>query len=342
MTVMLTTEQRSQVIADIAEAAVPGTIDLWPAVQQRAQPSRRAPLKLGLAAAAAVVLALVGLALVPFWSTPDAVSAETILDRAETAASFGSSTVSTYHLLMTRTSKDGATTASEIWFGGADRQRTIQQTVARSGATLSRQDVVFNGADTWIENTENGVTRVIHTVGTTWTRPAESPSDQPDIAALLRTFGDKTCMAARLAQTQATVARQETYVIDAKPTVRGCGPSAAAVVEASTGPVGSQPRVRVNGQPSGSVVEGPNELTVWVDKRSFLPLKMEVRDAQGVVVDRSEVTQVEYNTELPDAAFAYTPPAGVQVATFSGGNGADVKRALAGEPDSRTPPRKSP
>jgi outer membrane lipoprotein-sorting protein len=280
---------------------------------------------------------------VPFWSPADVVSAETILDRAETAASSGAATVSTYHLLMTRTSRDGGTTLSEIWFAGADRQRTIQQTVAPTGTVLSRQDVVFNGADTWIEDTENGATRVIHTVGTTWTRPAESPSGQPDIAALLRTFGDKTCMAARLEQTRATVAGQETYVINAKPAALGCASiSTAAISQASPGPAQSQPRVRVNGQPAGSVVEGPNEMTVWVDKRSFLPLKMEIRDGHGVVVDQSEVTRVEYNVGMPEATFAYTPQAGVPVATFTGGDGADVKRAMASNSRTPTPPRKSP
>jgi outer membrane lipoprotein-sorting protein len=347
---MLNLDQRSRILSGIAEEAVPDSMDIWPAVRQRAQRAHRRSIpqgglraRLGLLAAAAVLVALIGVAVVPFWSPADAVSAETILDRAETAASSGAATVSTYHLLMTRTSKEGGTTLSEVWFGGADRQRTIQQTVAPTGATLSRQDVVFNGADTWIEQTENGATRVIHTVGTTWTRPADTPSDQPDIAAVLRTFGDKTCMAARLEQTRATVAGQETYVITARPAVLGCGTSqAAAVVQASPGPAESQPRIRVNGQPAGSVVEGPNELTVWVDKRSFLPLKMEIRDSHGVVVDQSEVTRVEYNVAISDKTFAYAPPAGVPVATFSGGDGADVKRAMASDLQTKAAPGKSP
>jgi outer membrane lipoprotein-sorting protein len=271
------------------------------------------------------------------------VSAETILDRAATAASTGTSTVSTYHLLLTRASTDAGATTSEVWYGGPDRQRTIQQAVGPNGATLSRQEVVFDGPDTWIETTDQGVTRVIHTIGTTWTKPAESPSDQPNLPELLRAFGDQSCLSARLEQTTATVAGQDTYVILARPAAFGCAPSAAAAaVEASPGPAGAQPRVRVNGQPAGGLVTQPSELTVWVDKRSFLPLKIEARDAHGVVVDRSEVTRVEYNLFMTAATFAYTPPPGVPVATFSGGSGADVKRLMASESDSRTPPRKSP
>jgi hypothetical protein len=60
---------------------------------------------------------------------------------------------------------------------------------------------------------------------------------------------------------------------------------------------------------------------------------MQVRDAAGTVLERSEVSRVDYNVAIPEATFAYTPPAGVPVSTFTGGTGADVKRALfSGEP----------
>jgi hypothetical protein len=45
---------------------------------------------------------------------------------------------------------------------------------------------------------------------------------------------------------------------------------------------------------------------------------------------RSEVTSVQYNVAIADSMFTYAPPAGVSVATFHGGDGADVKRALSG------------
>jgi outer membrane lipoprotein-sorting protein len=344
---MLNIQQRSRVLHDLADRAVPDTIDLWPALNARLTPRRRAdarrtPRWVALIAAAAMVVAIIALGVVPWWSAPEAVSAETILDRAETAASTGTTAVSTYHLLMTRVTGDAGTTTSEVWFGGPDRQRTIQQVTGPNGASVSRQDVVFNGPETWIEDTQNGVTRVIHTTGTTWTKPADAPAADPNLPDLLRGFGDKTCMAVRLEQAEASVAGQATYVIVAAPKLAGCAPSAAAAVEASPGPAGAQPRIRVNGQPAGGVAPRPTQLTVWVDKRSFLPLRMEVRDAQGVVVDRSEVTRVEYNVSIADATFAYTPPPGVAVATFNGGNGADVKRLLASDPAGRTPPGKAP
>jgi outer membrane lipoprotein-sorting protein len=186
--------------------------------------------------------------------------------------------------------------------------------------------VVFNGPDTWIEQTQNQQTRVVHTTGTTWTKPADSPTADANLTDLLRTYGDKSCMAFQLEQSEAYVAGQAAYVIVATPKSVGCDPA------------GGQSGMRVNGQAAGGLLLNPAHLSVWVDKRSFLPLKTEVRDAQGVLLDRSEATSVQYNVSIPDSTFVYTPQAGVQVATFSGGNGADVKRQLNGQ----TLPAKSP
>ena len=67
-----------------------------------------------------------------------------------------------------------------------------------------------------------------------------------------------------------------------------------------------------------------------------------VRDAQRVLLDRSEATTVQYNVSIPDSTFLYTPRAGVQVATLSGGDGAEVKRRLLGQQKGETQPAKSP
>ena len=84
------------------------------------------------------------------------------------------------------------------------------------------------------------------------------------------------------------------------------------------------------------------EIKVWVDKRSFLPLRVELRDASGAVQDRSEVSRVEYDIAIPDSTFSYTPPAGVTVSTFHGGDGAAVKRALSGTAETKPPAKTKP
>ena len=96
-------------------------------------------------------------------------------------------------------------------------------------------------------------------------------------------------------------------------------------------PAGGQSGIRVNGQAAGGLLLNPAHPSVWLDKRSFLPQKTEVRDPQSVLVDRSEATSVQYNVSIRDSTFVYTPQAGVQVASFSGGYGADVKRQLNGQ-----------
>jgi outer membrane lipoprotein-sorting protein len=324
---MLNLQERSNVLHQLAVDAVPETVDIWPSVMWHlGAPRRHSKSWMLSAAVAAGLVALLALTGLPWWSTPEAVNAETILDRAETAASGGARSVSTYHLIMTRTAKDAESITSEVWFGGPDRQRTIQQTSRPNGVVDSRQDVVFNGPDTWIEQTQGQQTRVVHTTGTTWTKPADSPTADGNLTDLLRTYGDNSCMAVQLEQSEASVAGQATYVIVASPKSVGCDPA------------GGQSGIRANGQPAGGLLLNPARLTVWVDKRSFLPLKTEVRDPQGVLVDRSEATNVQYDVSIPDSTFVYRPQAGVQVATFSGGDGADVKRQLNGQ----SLPAKSP
>ena len=342
---MLHIDERSRVLDQLAEQAVPDTIDLWPAVRERlmlpqrtAQHMRR--WTVALIAAAAVLVAAVLVGGLPWDGGPQAVNAETILDRAQSAVASGATAVNTYHLLITRTARDTDTSTSEIWFGGPDRQRTIQHMIGPNGAVVSSQDVVFRGQETWIETTDNGNTRVIHTTGTTWTRPADDPSVNANLLDAIQHFGDRSCMATQLEPTEASVAGQPAYVIGATPKGLDCGPASIPGVEASPGPAGDQPGIRVNGQPRGGLVLRPAQMTIWVDKRSFLPLRIDARDTAGVVVDRTEATSVEYNVSIADTTFEYAPRAGVAVATFTGGTGADVKRALAGSAASDSPPRK--
>ena len=46
----------------------------------------------------------------------------------------------------------------------------------------------------------------------------------------------------------------------------------------------------------------------WVDQKTFLPLKMEMYDKHGKLVDRYEVTSIEYDVAIPDSTFSQLPP----------------------------------
>ncbi len=225
--------------------------------------------------------------------------------------------------------KGNTTISTEIWFGGRDRQRSNEQVKDASGATVSTSEVVFNGAQVWIARTEGGQTWVVHTVGTTWTEPAEDPSRQHSLTDVLTQYNTgKPCMDARL-QGEAQVAGQATFVIvvTQKPDVcaaRLANPTAEAKARAAKS--GGQGAVGIQSEQMRPWVE----MRVWVDKLTYLPLKTEVRSPSGVVLDQSVVTSVEYNVAIPDTVFSYTAPSGARVFNFTGGDGVDVKKALCG------------
>ena len=330
----MNSSEKTLMLERIAHAAVPDSMDLWPEVRQLAGHRVRpvSPRKrwsrlavAGLASAAAVVALLLG-AGAQLWSGAETVSAATLLDRAEAAAV----NVNTYHLRMTRQvpGKSGDTIASEIWYGGTDRQRLVQETRDASGALTESQVVVSNGAETWMAVTRSGHTTAIHTTGTEWTPPADAPSASGNLTSVLARYSsDKACMTAQLAG-EGTLAGRAVYQIDVTPKPGACG---VAVGDYRVGQVRQ-------GEPD-SDSRRVARMSVSVDKQTFLPLKTEVRDASGAVLDRAEVSFLEYGVTIADSSFSYSPPAGAQVSTFTGGSGADVKRTLA---EHESTPRKSP
>jgi outer membrane lipoprotein-sorting protein len=326
-------QDKIDVLSRRAAEAISDDRDLWPEILNQIDPKsiRRSvdgdrgrprgwwkrPI-VGVATAAALVVAI-GVSS-PLWSQPQPASAQAILDRAEATVNDASVAVTTYHLRLTRhvPAKQNATLSVEMWYGGKDRQRSDQTVVDGTGATASIDEVVFNGAQTWIAETRGGMTQVIHTTGTTWTQPVEDPTKLTSLADVLRQYaGDRTCLRADK-NGEDTVANRATYVIALHSDPTLCATKGGSVAGGSSGKVG-QPNL------SDSSVA---QMTVWVDKQSFLPLRTEVRNASGTLLDSSEVTSVEYNTAIPDATFTYTPPSGATVRNFTGGNGADVKRAM--------------
>jgi outer membrane lipoprotein-sorting protein len=320
---------KSEALNRIAEQGVSDTLDLWPQIRSRAastlrpQSSKsgsvvgklRAARRLVISVGAAVLLALIIGATSPLWNSAELVNAQVLLDQAQAAADSPATAVHSYHLQLTRQGpgKDNAPRSTEIWFGGSDRQRSIDVVKDASGTVLLSTEVVFNGAHVWIATAEQAQTQVVHTVGTTWNKPAEDPSRQHSLTDVLTQYsGDKSCMNAQL-QGEASVAGQATYVIVATPKFL-CWP------KESIGQSGWRP----------TEDNQFAQMRVWVDKVSYLPLKTEVRNPSGVVLDRSEVTNVQYNIAIPDSTFSYTPPAGASVFDFTGGTGADVKKALCG------------
>jgi outer membrane lipoprotein-sorting protein len=253
----------------------------------------------------------------PLWTHSDTVSAQEILDRAAATASGAPLAVTTYHLREIRhvPGKDSTTISTEVWFGGSSRQRSESQVKDAAGATIVSNGVIFDGAQTWLHQTDKGQTRVIHTVGTTWTKPVDDPSKHTSMSDVLAQYGNnKSCLTARQVGVE-SVDNRPSYVIVVTPRSGDCGSKLGAAARRLVGS-------------GGGTDNGIGQMTVWVDEQTFLPLRTEVRDPLGAVVDATEVTDLEYNLSIPDATFTYTPPAGVNVYNFTGGDGAQVKEAI--------------
>ena len=192
-------------------------------------------------------------------------------------------------------------------------------------------EVILNGNQAWMISTENGQTRVVHTTGTTWNDPLQAPVPQTSVGDLLRQYASrKGCMGATLGG-QTSVAGRPTYVIDLQFRPNSC-PSAGPT------PAPDNPKAALGGKPAAGQDSQVDHMTVWVDSQTYLPLKTEVRNAANALLDRSEVTSVNYNVTIPDSTFTYETPAGAVVSNFTGGTGADVKQALSGSPP--VPPSK--
>lgn len=342
-------------LQQLGRDAVPEDLDLWPSIQNAisnrvtvtpARPRdmsrlwrRRSVIGGGLAAALAIVVGGTS----PLWNRSQSASAEVILDQAQAAVSNGPGAVTTYHLQMTRVvpGKGNVSDSTEVWYGGADQQRTDQVQRDASGSVVSRQVVVRDGTQTWIALTDaNGQTRVIHTTETAWNSAAAAPENGSSLAEVIAQYtNNKGCVKATT-DGQSAVLGRVVYVIAARPDASRCPPSKSAV-QVQKGSIVATKVAAIQlarptmGEATPTSARGGGkaqfgQMTVWVDQQTFLPLRTEVRDASGALLERSEVTSLEYNVAIPASTFHYTPPAGATVSTFTGGTGADVKRALAG------------
>lgn len=352
-------------------AQLPATARRWHRPVIHLRPLRRWQTVVGLATAAALVLALVGAAFT--WSGPSQpVSAQAILDQAQQTAAQDAapSGVTSYHLTETRTSSaklPGGTMTRETWYAGRDRQRTDEQVTGKDGTVVSSSGQIFNGVEMWNYDTdENGQTRVIHTTGTQWTPPSDTdPSQGGSVADLIAQYNqnDKGCQTATQ-QGQATVAGRAVYVIVLTPKPVDCEGKAqnaadaakagtakamkataaatagtfdtnAAQAKAATANAG-----RAAGGNPGQVNLG--QMTVWVDTQTFLPLKVETKATDGTVLDQGEVTSITYNVQIPDSTFAYTPPANAMVYTSNNLPPQDAKATIGAADHMGTPPAKKP
>ncbi len=314
-----------EALARAAQRGVGDDVDLWPRIRagvltaRRRGPDRRVAYTvaaLTVLAALAVVVTLLSLPAQP-------VSAEAIVGKAQ-AAMTEPGAVHTYHLreVTSYPAKAGYQIATEVWYDAKAGQRTRIETPV-GGGSFDVEEYVSNGSAGWIAATHAGRTTVVQTALPKMAQQAEALGEANSLAGILTAYGTaKWCMNVA-AEGEATVAGQPTYIIVLTPRPDGCG----------VGPGGKT-------EPEGRPARPNMETRVWVDKRSFLPLKSEMRWPDGSVMQRTEVTEVQYDVNFDPALFVYSPPAGATVTGYDGSPDQNIKALLNGGTEDPAPAKK--
>lgn len=281
--------------------------------QLSAGPRRRLPLRfglprqgwplVGLAAAAALLLALVGVTL---WaSRPQPVSAQEILDRAHATAtdvevagvrSFEMVETTVYRGIWTtvgQTTPRAEETRSErhVWFKAPNHWRyevTLPPSSGQRPAPM-RRVTVADGQTVWTYDSEQNVAQITADElggpgkGGIWLYGNLNGQSDVALADILKEV--RNCYDPIVAG-EDLVAGRQTYVVNLGATK--C--------------------------PSASAAETNGPQTIWVDKETFFVLRSEIRDASGQrVISANEVTNIRYDVDLSDEVFTFSPPPGALV-----------------------------
>ncbi|OAI44089.1 hypothetical protein AYO38_02350 [bacterium SCGC AG-212-C10] len=234
------------------------------------------------------------------------VSAQTILDRANAAATRRANSLPSYHLVATFGRGDevkaGTPDASEeTWYGDATHWRTEQP----GGFVQVRSE-----NDVWVAFTGESGTRAVHGTGEAlenWSMNRVGAGAAQSVGDLLAQYGEGCQVATQGADDE--LLGRAVYVIhvEMKP-------------EACSRPEESE-KVRMNS----------NDLpvsTFWFDKETYLTLRSEQTTAAGGRNYVYEVTRFDIGVAIDPATFTYAPPAGVNVAEAN--DWSDAKSHLAG------------
>jgi hypothetical protein len=283
------------------------------------------PLALAAAAAAAIAVFLAAPSL--SGNGDGTVSAQTILERSQRAATTNapaSSAVRSYHLLAEHViAGDGAakkaTIRTETWYQDEEHVRTEERNAA--GTVVFGQ--LRNAGDFWIHGifdantipaSGQGVERVVHGPAGELSfgkMPVETGSTS--LAALLANLTAKDCFDAAVTG-DASVTGRDAYVIDVTPAPGRC-PSKAGT-GAAVGP-----------EPDRAKLSRDTLNRLWVDKDTFITLRSEFY-ADGELLSSYAVLHFDVEPVFAAGTFAYQPGPGVQVIEV--GSLGEAKQALAG------------
>lgn len=250
----------------------------------------------GLGFAAALAIAASG-AIVLMAGRSQAVSAEAILARAQAATiSAPAGGPASFHLRLIETGYNGTEQhrfVTEVWAAGAGHERIEEAALDAAGQPGETAGTVIDGSSEWRFSTQNGhteVTQVAHDAA----KGIDFGPLGENLAAVMAELGQSACSSVSQ-RGEASVAGRPVYVIAVS--------VPATCLKGGTGKAGADAQ-------AGTNAPTPHT-TFWVDKETYLPLKIESTD--GTAGKGFEVTSVAYNIAIPASTFAYAPPPGATV-----------------------------
>lgn len=259
------------------------------------------PLRLGLAALLVLTL-IAGYAAL---GTPQPVGAQAILERAQATAISPASSgirsivmtvhqISYAHTLADGREFRGQQSDATLWYQAPNKIR-IDSTLTQEQTPARHVVMVSDGTTEWTYDAHDQIVTIAEPSGSIWGTQATTLDEVLQQQA--------ACHHPQLLPDE-TVAGRASYVID----------------------LGMSTCSSLGGQPV------TDRYTIWVDKATFLMLKMVTTSSTGTPLSTSETTKIQYNTPVEASRFTFTPPAGAIVEDKRPGpppGGAEFQQQLA-------------
>lgn len=276
----------------------------------------------GLGVAAAVLAAALFLSralLGGDGATP--VDAGSILAQSEAAAAGRSAALTDYHLVgVETTGRDmGKATSwtTEVWYLDGTHLRVEQ----RDGDPGANGTIAFgqavSGDEAWWYSAESGSLRVAHgpslELGAALQANVGGGTSLADIVA---SYSGGCSLATVDGETE--VERRDAYLLTVHPDAASCESDAERAKLAAT------------------PAEALGQLRLWVDKETFVPLRIENVDGRGDVLFEYRVEVFEQRAGLDAAMFRYQAPTGVRAVDVA--SAAEAKGVIAGVDVGGAPP----
>ena len=208
--------------------------------------------------------------------------AKELVDRSAAATS-AMSLASTNYYMVTVYRSAGFESVMESWYGGPERNRSESRSTSADGST-SFEGTAILGDELWMYNDQSGELRAAHGPRLFEVELAQTPS----LADHIQRWTDDNCFTAKITGKERLNGR-EAHVLTILPAPATCPYQAKSLKKA----------------------------TLWIDTENDMSLKMLTEGGGAQDNSSFELRLFETFESLPDSAFAYVPPAGVEVIEFT-------------------------